>query len=122
MEPKAVKKVLSEDTYDDCTACRVTGTSACPVRPRPHKLMIPFHCRFYGHGHSWRLELLLGHVQPAAKGKGNYEEYVEVQDGIEAAWSNNIVCDTGGYGYMESIQLNEAVIMSLQPGLSENRR
>lgn len=27
MEPKAVKEVLSEDTYDDCTACRVTGTS-----------------------------------------------------------------------------------------------
>ncbi|KAK2768641.1 hypothetical protein FQN54_000497 [Arachnomyces sp. PD_36] len=28
MDPKPVKHVLSDDTYDDCTACRVTGSMA----------------------------------------------------------------------------------------------
>ena len=31
MEPKGVREVLSEDTYDDCTACRVTGRSTTCV-------------------------------------------------------------------------------------------
>lgn len=109
VQDKDAKKAIAEDTFDDCTSCRVTGT---------HFLLSSLQSIFLWLVSNvcvilrvccirWTgcLQLLYGHEQLAQTRTGNHARCNQIQDGFSKIGHCGYFGDSGGHGRFEGFKL-----------------